>query len=698
MTPTLWLLPVTELVSNRHLSKYAIWGTLTVLGLYAVRVLFGYPVFHTIVELYAVSVAVGTFMVTWNARRHIDNDYLLILGIAYLFVGSADALHMIAYQGVAVFSGYSDTELPTQLWLVGRYLQASAILIAPVFVSRKAHPSAVFMVYLAATLALLSAVFLGAFPSALPSAGNLTAFKITSEWLVIAAFGTGLLGLFAKKRFFDPQVVQLLAVSILTSIAAEFAFTLYSNPFAAPNFIGHLLRIASYFLLYRAIIETGVARPHAVLVRELQGANRRLELSRDLNEALNSIDQAINSTFDVDEIMHRAATLGAFVLGADTATVWGEGDDGWVARFTHGPSDVSADATLTDEAVPYVAEALEIGEPLALNDLAAAYGATSVLARSGQSIRSLMAIPLLFKKQRYGALTFAWRDDAHDFNAEEMDFARKLGSALALAIGNGRLYEAQAVISETLQASMLRVERDIPGIDSAYAYRSATELARIGGDFFDLFSVNDGRVAFVIGDVAGKGLSAAALTQIAKNTIRSFAYELREPKAVMEAANRAIGHQVSESRFITAVYGLMDPSTGLVEAVCAGHPLPLACDSSGCIEQPGVRNPPLGVFPEFPYESFTIELARNSRLVMFSDGLLDARRSGEFFGESRVDELIDSLGDADPHVVADTLLKTAVGFSEGHPADDIAILVLRYVGRTDPVTLPERIEGPSLAG
>lgn len=672
---------MTLTTQDRRLYEYALWGTLTVLGLYSARVMFGYAVFHTFVELYAVTVAFGTFMVTWNARRLIDNDYLLFLGISFFFVAGADALHMMTYKDVAVFKGYSQYELPTQLWLIGRYLQASAIVVAPLFVRRRLHPSAAFMTYFAITSALVVVAFAGLFPSVLPEPGGLTAFKIGSEWAVIAAFSVGLVGLFANRRHFDTQVLSLLTVSIVAGIAAEFAFTLYGDPFAAPNFVGHLLRLVTYFALYRAIIVTGVGRPRAVLARQLQRVNEQLETSRDLSEALNSIDREINSTFDINEIMSRAATLGAAVLGADAATVWSEDDGGWTPHVAHGYPEILIGRTLPGSAVPYVAEALAQKGPLAIEDAWARYGDAPFMAQSQHSMRSLIAVPLLFRKERYGALTFVWRTNSHSFTTVERDFARKLGSALALAMDNGRLYEAQTQISEILQASMLQVESDIPGIDSAYAYRSTTELARIGGDFFDLFAVDDGRIAFVIGDVAGKGLSAAALTQIAKNTIRSFAYELREPRVVIEAANRTISHQVSEGRFITAVYGLLDPTTGVAEVVCAGHPLPLACDAVGCLNQHGVRNPPLGVFPDFPFEQFTITLDSGMRLIMYTDGLLDTRRGAEFFGELRVNELIDSLGDADPNDVAHTLMDAAVGFSDGHPTDDIAILVLRFVGR-----------------
>jgi len=787
--------------------RYLAWAVVVTSALLVVRWEFGYPVFHSITELFAVTVAIGTFMLTWSARRDIDNHYVLFLGIAYFFTACVDALHMLAYQGVEIFPGQSPTELPTQLWLVGRYLQASALLAAPAFVDRKLRPAVVLGVYLVVTTALVTGVFIGLMPSALPVAGVLTPFKIWSEWVVVAAFVAGLIGLLRRRAAFDRTVLTLLSGSIVASIIAEVAFMLYGTPQATANLVGHLVRIVSYFLLYRAIIVTSVARPFDILFRQLKRtsdalarselrfrstfeqatmgiahistegrwllanhrmaeiagypleqllelspsaitypadranegelldrlltgeipeyhiekrfvrpdgsavwvalaatlvtteagapayiavivedisarkhAEERLRRARDLSEALGAIDRAVNSTFDRDEVMRRVASLGTAVIEADAATVWVRTNDAWTTHLVHGRQSFAVGEAHPDARVPYLQECIELQAPLAIEDLDERYPGALPTRSSSRPATSALVVPLQFRSERYGALMFTWHRQAHSFSRTELDFAQKLGASLALAMDNARLYAAERRIADTLQASMLSMDEDVPGVDVAWAYRSATQLTRIGGDFFDTFAIDDRNVGFVVGDVSGKGIEAASLTSIAKSTLRAFAYELAEPAAVAAAANRSIAKQIEEGRFIAGVYGLLDVTTGTMRVVVAGHPLPLTCDAMGCTVQATTHNPPLGVFPDWEFETYDVRLNRGDRVVMFSDGLLDARNGSEFFGEERLRRVVDSLGDADPRLVVDTLMDEARQFAGGAPTDDIAILSFRFAG------------------
>ncbi len=791
-----WRLPI----------RYTLLTVASVAGLLTIRWAFGYPAFHSIVELFAVAVAIAAFMITWSGRNTIDNRYVLFLGIAYFFVACVDILHTLAYQGVEAFQGYSPTELATQLWLAGRYLQASALIIAPAFIHRRLRPSWVLGAYSVATVLLVGFVFAGMMPSALPETGGLTPFKIWSEWLIAVAFAVGLIGLLRKRDAFDRDVLRLLAGSIVALIAAEIAFMLYGAPHEAANFVGHLLRILAYFLLYRGLIVIAIVRPYDILFRQLshagdelvrsemrfratfeqatvgiahispngrwllanrrlseitgygeqqlfdrspaditypadrareielnarllsgeipeyhlekryvrpdgqtvwvnlstsmvreesgepgyfvmiaedisarKRAEERLHRARDLSEALGAIDRAINSTFDRAEVMRRVTSLGTAVIEAHAATVWIQDDGAWIPLLSHGYPDLIASNRFRDGDVPYVAECVSVGAPLAIEDVSDRYGSTDTSATDA-TVTSILCVPLQFRDQRYGALTFLWRNKTHEFTAAELDFAEKLGASLALAIDNARLYEVQSLIADTLQASMLRMDECVVGVDVAWAYRSATQLTRIGGDFFDVFTLDDGRVGFVIGDVAGKGIEAAALTSIAKSTLRAFAYELKEPAAVAASVNRSISQQIDEGRFITAIYGLLDPVTGDVSFVVAGHPLPLVCDELGCTEQAATHNPPLGVFDDWVFESYNVHLHRGQRVILYSDGLIDARSDTEFFGDARVHAIVDSLGDADPQIVVDTLMIEARKLAGGSPDDDIAILAFRYTG------------------
>ncbi len=800
----------TETANRTSLAAYGGVIAVAVGLLLAIRATFGYPLFHATAELFGIAVAGGTFMVTWNARRYISNGALIVIGVAFLFSAGVDVLHTLAYRGVNVFPEQS-TDLPTQLWLIGRYLQSSAILMAPMFVRRKVSPAVVFYSYAAVTTMLLSSVFVfDIFPQAFSEQHGLTGFKIASEWFIIMLLLVGLVLLSRNKAHFDNDVFYSLAASVVLFVIAEFAFTLYTDPFGTANLVGHLLRVAAFVLIYRAIIETAFVRPYGILFRELSqtaealneserrfrstfeqatlgiahvslkgewllinkrlaeitgysidelnrlrpdeithpddlqtenalierlltgesdgyrlekrylrkdgttvwvnisrmlvhdedGAPRyfaaivedisarkiaeeHLRRSRDLNAALAVIDRAINSTFDIDEMLRRVVSEGGVALDAESACVTIKRGDVWVARHTwHFPEDIIGEV-FGDEDVPHAAEAARLGEPVCVHD-AANDGRVNPAAMQRFGIRSVITIPLSFRDQDIGTLYFNYHTRTHRFDSDEMDFAAKLASSLALAIQNARLYSIERDTVDHLQSSLLRIEDDVPGLNVASAYYSATQLTRIGGDFYDLFTLGDGLVAFVIGDVAGKGLEAAAITQTAKSTLRAFAYEWNgEPGKVLTMANRALSCQLEEERFITGIFGIIDTRTGDLRLACAGHPAPIVCGEAACAANEIVRNPPLAVYPDLEFKEYHTALHPGERLVLFSDGLIDARRGTHLLGEEKVQDILVDLGDAPPQIIVRVLLDAAQAHSDGNPPDDIAILAIRYEGPPD---------------
>jgi hypothetical protein len=126
-------------------------------GLY-LTTLYSYLLFHSLAEIFSIVVACGIFMLAWNSRRFLDNTYLVLIGIAYLFIGGLDLLHTLAYTGMGVFEGYG-TNLPTQLWIAARYLESLSLLIAPFFLRRKLKLNFVLLSYVLAFSLLLGSVF-----------------------------------------------------------------------------------------------------------------------------------------------------------------------------------------------------------------------------------------------------------------------------------------------------------------------------------------------------------------------------------------------------------------------------------------------------------------------------------------------------------------------------------------------------------
>ena len=259
-------------------------GGVVLLGLYLAK-LYSYLLFHTLAEIFSVVVACGIFMIAWNTRRLMDNNYFLLVGIASLCIASIDLLHTLAYKGMGVFPGYGP-DLATQLWIADRYLQSFALLVAPWFLGRKLKAGWAVMAFGVATALLLTAIFAGIFPACFVEGVGLTPFKIGSEYLVCLLLLGALFFMHKKTADFDRGVVQLLSSAITAFIAAELAFTLYSDVYGISNTVGHFLKVAGFYFIYKALIETGLARPYALLFRELTAKAEELEAANLELEAL----------------------------------------------------------------------------------------------------------------------------------------------------------------------------------------------------------------------------------------------------------------------------------------------------------------------------------------------------------------------------------------------------------------------------
>jgi PAS domain S-box-containing protein len=232
--------------------------------------LYGYLLFHGLAEAFSVVIACGLFMVVWNARRLLQNHYLLFIGIAYLYVGGIDFLHLLAYKGMGAFEGYG-ANLPTQLWIVGRYLQAFSLLSATIFLHRKLSPRRTLVAYGLSTGLLLASIFYWkVFPDCFREGIGLTPFKIYSEYVICLILLAAIELLIRNSKEFDRHVLILLIASIAAAIAQELAFTTYLSVYGLSNMIGHFLKIVSFYLLYKAIIQTSLVSPWNLLFRNLK--------------------------------------------------------------------------------------------------------------------------------------------------------------------------------------------------------------------------------------------------------------------------------------------------------------------------------------------------------------------------------------------------------------------------------------------
>ncbi len=308
-------------ISKRY--PYFIAGMLVFLGLYLTS-LYNYLLFHSLAEIFSIVVACGIFMVAWNSRRFLDNNYLLFLGIGYLFVGGLDLIHTLTYKGMGIFQGYG-TNLATQLWIAARYTESLSLLIAPLFIRRKLKINLLFSSYLLALLLLLISIFYwNIFPLCFVEGVGLTPFKKISEYIISLILLASIALLLKNRTEFDRDVFKWVVWSILLTIASELAFTFYMDAYGFSNLLGHFLKIVSFYLIYKALIGMGLTRPYDLLFRHLKQSE--MMVREDKNKIQNYLDiaGAILVVIDANQTVSLINKKGCQILGYEEKEIIGK--------------------------------------------------------------------------------------------------------------------------------------------------------------------------------------------------------------------------------------------------------------------------------------------------------------------------------------------------------------------------------------
>jgi PAS domain S-box-containing protein len=302
---------------------YLLFSILVLLGLY-LSSLYNYLLFHSLAELFSIVVACGIFMIAWNSRRFLDNNYLLFIGIAYLFVGGFDLIHTLAYKGMNIFQGY-ETNLPTQLWIAARYMQGISLLVAPLFLRRKLRINLVFPGYALAVFLLLTSIFYwNVFPACFVEGVGLTPFKKISEYIISLILLGSIAYLLKNRKEFDQKVLNLVAWSIIFTIVSELLFTFYISVYGLSNLIGHYFKIFAFYLIYKALVETGLSQPYSLLFRNLKQSEEAIREEKERAQGYLDIAGVILVVINADQTVGLINKKGCEVLGCKEAEVIGK--------------------------------------------------------------------------------------------------------------------------------------------------------------------------------------------------------------------------------------------------------------------------------------------------------------------------------------------------------------------------------------
>ena len=251
----------------------------------------------------------------------------------------------------------------------------------------------------------------------------------------------------------------------------------------------------------------------------------------------------------------------------------------------------------------------------------------------------------------------------------------------ALAEENERLYRQQLDIAENLQAAFLHIPSELGPVRLGHLYRSATEAARVGGDFYDVFEVKEGKIALLMGDVAGHGIEAARTATLVKDVVHAFIHQTLRTHEVLRRTNTLLIEKELPG-YVTLFLGILDTETGELRYSSAGHPDMLVRRASAEIEHLGAGSSPLGIYADAVWKPSAVELQADDLLVLFTDGVIEARHDGELFGEKRLETLVKSKR-IPAERLPDVILDQVLAFSEGMLQDDLAILTLRLTTKAE---------------
>jgi serine phosphatase RsbU (regulator of sigma subunit) len=312
---------------------------------------------------------------------------------------------------------------------------------------------------------------------------------------------------------------------------------------------------------------------------------------------------------------------------------------------------------------------------------------TETAARLGSSYELLVpflergstaaVVPVATPSEVLATLMIVSLDPARPLDEATVEAALGVAGQAALAIDNARLYKQQKDFADTMQRSLLpRVAPDLEGFELGAVYESSARVD-VGGDVYDYLRLADGRLAVVLGDVTGHGIEATADMAMAKFVFRSLAREHSEPADFLASANDVVVGEIAAAKFITMVYLVVDGQTGEVACACAGHPPPRLVGADGSVRPLAASGLALGIEPGQRYDEVRASLGEGDSVVLFTDGVLEARRDGELYGTERLDESLAPRTGLGAEELARAVVDDCRAFAGGELGDDCAVVVIR---------------------
>jgi serine phosphatase RsbU (regulator of sigma subunit)/PAS domain-containing protein len=289
-----------------------------------------------------------------------------------------------------------------------------------------------------------------------------------------------------------------------------------------------------------------------------------------------------------------------------------------------------------------------------------------------------VVVPIATSAELLATLTVVSLDPSRRLGDEQVETALFVAGQAALAIENARLTQERKDFADTMQRSLLpRGLPQVEGLEVGAVYEPSARLD-VGGDVYDFLTLPDGQLAVVLGDASGHGIAATADMALAKFAFRSLVRLYPDPAELLAQTNEVAIGELAGGTFVTMACVTVDPSSGKVRAASAGHPPARVLGPEGEVGTLSPGGLALGVETDQHYETEETVLAPGAALCLYTDGLVEARRGGDQYGEERLHAALSAGRELPAQDLAEHIVADARSFA-GEPGDDYAVVVIRKV-------------------
>jgi sigma-B regulation protein RsbU (phosphoserine phosphatase) len=416
--------------------------------------------------------------------------------------------------------------------------------------------------------------------------------------------------------------------------------------------------------------QIGVAIENALLFSEAE--KRARELS-----ALYRVSQVVASTLNLHELLDLALEETVSVMGADSGSVMlvTPDKDGLRLEVAHGLPQRLVRRTVVPLGEGIAGWVAVHREPLLLGN--AIGDPRFKLLANRPEIVSSMSVPLMSGRQVLGVLNITSTSSDRVFTQGDLELATTIAGQLSVAIENAKHFDEESRIAQiTRNALMPRKLPSVPGIDIG---EKNVQSSQVGGDYYDVFHLDESRIGIAVSDVSGHGIPAAMHAAMGRNYIRALCHDDPSPKRVLSAANSLLLKETPLEVFISLAYAVLDTQEKTLTYANAGHVPPLHVTESGQLTELSGTGLLLGLMEDSDYSETTIKLQKGDVLVFYTDGVTEARRETEQFGLERMGAAVIRNRTRPAQEIAERLYRRVMTFCGGKLRDDIAILVVKIV-------------------